>query len=385
MALVPVSSQALPACGLWAIVSSPNVDPISTDNYLNDVTAISPSNTWAVGSYSDALSPAPESSLSEHWNGTAWNVVPTPNATDSVNGISENRGNRLNAVTAISASNVWAVGAHATLPGDGIGSFTLVEHWNGTAWKIISSPDAGSAAELNAVVAKSASDVWAVGSSVASYPDRGERPLAMHWNGTSWQVISTPNYGTSSQLFGVAKIPGTSELWAVGEYEKVDPVTGVRTGGALIEKFNGQGWTVAAHMPGGESLNGWKSPNSVTAISASSAFAVGSSVMHWNGTSWNLMSHALPSNSGFPVELEAVTRAPNGNLWAAGLRIDAQTGSYHTLIERWDGTTWSVVPSADRGRSLLYGIARVPNSTRIWSVGYSSDSSPNRTLVETYC
>jgi hypothetical protein len=97
------------------------------------------------------------------------------------------------------------------------------------------------------------------------------------------------------------------------------------------------------------------------------------------------MPHALPSNSGYPVELEAVTRAPKGNLWAAGWRNDPQTLSYHTLIERWDGTTWSVVPSADRGRSLLYGIAKAPNSTRVWSVGYSSDSSPYRTLVETYC
>jgi hypothetical protein len=108
--------------------------------------------------------------------------------------------------------------------------------------------------------------------------------------------------------------------------------------------------------------------------------------MHWNGTSWNLMSHALLSNSGYPVELEAVTRAPNGNLWAAGWRIDPQTGSYHTLIERWDGTTWSVVPSADRGQGLLYGIAKARHSTRVWSVGYSGwTSSPNRTLVETYC
>jgi hypothetical protein len=201
----------------------------------------------------------------------------------------------------------------------------------------------------------------------------------MHWNGTAWHSVFVPGYGTSSRLFGVAKVPDTSKLWAVGEYEKVDAATGARTGGALIEKWNGKTWSIAAHTTNGEKLN------SVTAISDSSAFAVGDSVMRWNGTSWNLMPNAIPANNDYAVELEAVTRAPDGNLWAAGWRNDPDTLSYSTLIERWNGSTWSVIPSADRGRSLLYGIAKAPHSARVWSVGYSSDFSPHRTLVETYC
>jgi hypothetical protein len=355
------------------------VQPTFTDNELNDVTAISSSNAWAVGRYSDAESPAPESTLAEHWNGTAWKVVTTPNAPDSVDGVSQNRGNRLNAVTAISGSDIWAVGAHGTFTDDAVIPNTLVEHWNGTAWKIIYSPNPSTSGnELNAVVARSASNIWAVG----TYVDTSfgtDRPLAMHWNGTAWQSVFVPGHGTSSRLFGVAKIPGTSQLWAVGEYEKVDSVTGARTGGALIEKWNGKFWSVATFT------KGWQRLNSVTAISSSSAFAVGNSVMRWNGTSWNLVANAVPANGGYEVELEAVTRAPNGNLWAAGWRNVPETLSYSTLTERWDGTTWSVVPSVDRGRSFLKGIAKAPNSTRVWSVGFSSDFSPHRTLVETYC
>jgi hypothetical protein len=379
MTLVPAISHALPACGSWSIVSSPNVDPTLNDNELNDVTAISSSNVWAVGRYSNAESPGPESTLVEHWNGTSWNVVPTPNATDSVDGVSENRGNRLNAVTAISGSNIWAVGAHGTFTDDPVSSETLVEHWNGTAWKIVESPNPDTSGnELNAIVALSASNIWAVGSYVDSSTG-AERPLGIHWNGTAWQGFWMPSHGTSSRLFGIAKIPGTSKLWAVGDYEKVDPVTGARHGGALIEKFSGKDWTGAAFT------SGWEKLKSVTAISSSSAFAVGSSVMRWNGTSWKLVPDAVPANGGYAVELESVTRAPNGNLWAAGWRNVPETLSYSTLIERWDGATWSVVPSADRGRSFLEGIARVPKSTRVWSVGYSSDLSPHRTLVETYC
>jgi hypothetical protein len=381
LVLVPTSTQALPACGSWGIVSSPNVDPTSNDNQLSDVTAIVSSNAWAVGRYFNSESPDPELTLAEHWNGTAWKVVSTPNATDVVNGTSQNAGNRLNAVTAISGSNVWAVGAHGTFDqypdAFPVTRKTLIEHWNGSAWKIISSPNVGTAwNELNGLVAFSASDIWAVGSySNGPLDGRHDRPLAVHWNGTAWKTVAVPNYGTSSRLLGVAKVPGTSKLWAVGEYEKVDATTGAQAGGALIEKWNGSSWSVAV------TTNNWEKLNSVTAISASSAFAVGDSVMRWNGTSWSLMPNALPANNSYAIELEAVTRAPNGNLWAAGWRNDPQTLSYSTLIERWDGSTWSVVPSADRGRSLLYGIAKAPNSTRVWAVGIGS----GETLVETYC
>jgi hypothetical protein len=381
MTLVPVSSQALPACGSWAIVSSPNVDPTLDVNQLYDVTAISSSNAWAVGRHYYAESPGPESTLAEHWNGTAWKVVATPNAADVVNGTTSNQGNRLNAITAISASNIWAVGAHGTIGENPEASFvpakTLVEHWNGTAWKIIRSPNVGTVwNELNGLVAFSASNIWAVGKySNGPLDGHHDRPFAVHWNGTVWKTVAVPSYGTSSRLYGVAKVPGTSKLWAVGEYERVDTSTGAQTGGALIEKWNGSSWSVAA------TTSNWEKLNSVTAISSSSAFAVGDSVMRWNGTSWSVMPNALPANDSYAIELEAVTRAANGTLWAAGWRNDPQTLSYSTLIERWDGSTWSVVPSADRGRSLLYGIVKVPNLTRVWAVGIGS----GETLVETYC
>ncbi|HEX3326223.1 MAG TPA: hypothetical protein VHV50_04430 [Actinomycetota bacterium] len=334
-----------------------------------------------MGRYFFSESPDPESTLAEHWNGTVWKIVATPNATDVVDGTRYNAGNRLNAVTAISANNVWAVGAHATFFDDSVPSKTLVEHWNGTAWKIVASPNVGSGAnELNAIVAFSASNIWAVGT-FAEGPSDGDhdRPLALHWNGTSWKSVTVPAFGTTSRLYGVAKVPDTSQLWAVGEYEKIDAVTGERTGGALIEKWNGSSWRVAA------TTTNWERLNSVTAISSTSSFAVGNSIMRWNGTSWTLMPNAVPSNGGYEVELEAVTRAPKGDLWAAGWRIVPGTLSYASLIERWDGATWSVVPSADRGRTLLQGIAKAQDTNRVWAVGFSSDLTPHRTLVETYC
>ena len=68
--------------------------------------------------------------------------------------------NNLYGVTATSASNAWAVGEFFV----GTNTDTLTEHWNGTSWQKISSPGKGSGDQLNAVWALSATDAWAVGS-----------------------------------------------------------------------------------------------------------------------------------------------------------------------------------------------------------------------------
>jgi hypothetical protein len=34
---------------------------------------------------------------------------------------------------------------------------------------------------------------------------------------------------------------------------------------------------------------------------------------------------------------------------------------------------------------LLQGIAKAQDTNRVWAVGFSSDLTPHRTLVETYC
>ena len=68
-------------------------------------------------------------------------------------------GSDLNAVAVVSTNDVWAVGAN--LPG-GYPFTTLIEHWNGTQWNIVNSPNPGKFNLLGAITA-SASNFWAVG------------------------------------------------------------------------------------------------------------------------------------------------------------------------------------------------------------------------------
>src|SRR5712692_8381428 len=110
--------------GAFHKVASPNG---AANNYLFATAVVSANDVWAVGTYN---SPA-RHTLAEHWNGTSWTIVATPNP---ITGPSEFTG-----VAAISTNDVWAVGSY--LEGDNLTDATLMEHWNGTSWSVV---DAGS-------------------------------------------------------------------------------------------------------------------------------------------------------------------------------------------------------------------------------------------------
>ena len=87
----------------------------------------------------------------------------------------------------------------------------------GKKWSIVPSPNGTRASynELLDVAAISASDIWAVGDYYASRPR--VHTLIEHWNGTNWQIVSSPNVGSGDNfLSGVARVPGGTNLWAVG-------------------------------------------------------------------------------------------------------------------------------------------------------------------------
>ena len=148
---------------------------------LYGVTAVSDGDVWAVGQYYNGTNPY--QTLVERWNGTAWSVVASPNITTTAN-------NFLRSVAVVSASDVWAVGYYYS----GFNpALTLVEHWNGTAWSIVSNPNPGTGDNvLYGVAAVSAGDVWAVGSYSTT---TAVQTLVEHWNGTAWSVVSSPNHG----------------------------------------------------------------------------------------------------------------------------------------------------------------------------------------------
>ena len=192
------------APGGWSLVSGPT----TTGSVLNGISALAAGDIWAVGSQTSATG---GSTLATHYNGTNWTTVPTPNT---------NVINELNGVAAVGGNDVWAVGDSIKSAIDGVStSKTLIEHFNGSGWTVVSSPNVGAGNNvLTGVAAHDPNDVSAVGyddDQSGSIPVR--KTVWMHWDGTRWIVVASPNVGSGDNtLLGVLAPAGTSDVWAWG-------------------------------------------------------------------------------------------------------------------------------------------------------------------------
>ncbi|HVB21858.1 MAG TPA: hypothetical protein VNG51_07940 [Ktedonobacteraceae bacterium] len=343
-------------CGKgWKVVSSPNKD--GSNPYPNDlynVAAISANDVWAVGNYAvPGRNGEVVHALTEHWNGTAWSIVPTASA----------KGDYFYGVAAVATNDVWAVGGVTVS-----GTFkTLIENWNGTSWSIVPSPNHGWFPILYSVAAVSASDIWAVGLTHAS-DHVTFQPLIEHWNGTAWSIVASSAPSGSVSLSGVTAVSST-DVWAMGV------VMNGAAGQPLIEHWDGTSWTIVANPTLNGALSG------VAAVSATDIWAVGALysqsailIEHWNGTKWKVVQG--PNASG---GLGAVSVVSKNNVWAVG------NGLNGTLIVHWNGTTWKTVSSPSVSHSLLSGLTAVPGTTSLWTVGTYSSKRVGRTLTEFHC
>jgi hypothetical protein len=232
-----------------ATAASPSAVPLN--DYLNRVAMTSPSNAWAVGSFS--LNASVAQTLVERWNGKSWKVVPSPNPGGTI------RSSSLSDVAARSSSSAWAVGSYAD---SAQFQQTLIEHWNGSAWKQVPSPNPGGAGTWNilaGVAYISRTSAWAVGSS-------GFKALVLRRTGSAWKRVPCPQPGHSSVLSQVAVL-SPSNAWAIGSYNPDGAPS--RT---LIEHWNGKSWKRVASpnpVPSDSELA------DVSAVSATDIWAVG--------------------------------------------------------------------------------------------------------------
>jgi hypothetical protein len=294
----------------WQKVASRNP---AADDALTAVTAVSPTDVWAVGSMSSGA-PFGDRPLAEHWNGSAWRVIPVPGD------------GTLIGLAAASAHDVWAVGS--TVNGNQP-VHTLAEHWDGTRWRVVASRNPGPYGNrLVAVSLAGPSSVWAVGTADTSQFGTGS--LVEHWNGARWSVMSIPNVGLDDTLRAVASA-GPGDVWAVGAYDQQTP-QGTATY-ALIQHWNRARWSVVP-SPGPTGLDILES---VAAVSASDIWAVGTTagnparVERWDGRQWIL--EKAPYVHGALNLASAVSASPAAGVWIAGTDIALNNYSYHTLTE----------------------------------------------------
>jgi hypothetical protein len=413
-------------CRIWTIVSSPNVGAV---NNLKAVAAISPTDIWAVGNYNNGLlevkpgqwtNPNPNRTLALNWNGARWSQVPSPNT-----GAGDNY---LEGVAAISHSDVWAVGHYnqARIMDDN-GYWqqagpaeSLILHWDGKAWKSLPAPDLGNVnTRITAISAIAKNDVWASG----YYGDNDDpyesgktdlaRTLVLHWNGTRWSIVPSPDPGPSLNRLRAVSAVSKNNVWVAGDKSGTnhDANNGIDIF-PLILHWDGKLWKEAV-LPDNTLYGNIKTlasikafPNSVLSVGLSgaegsvSAMSYRQSSTHWLNV--DVPSPQSPTDAQPDNILTAVGGFSSSNAWAVGYysteASNLQGSPVKTFILRWDGKLWTRVPSPnskftasnsngtfDVQDNELTAITALPTGD-VWAVGSTGGQSSlaARTLIMRY-
>jgi hypothetical protein len=288
----------------------------------------SPHDAWAVGQWYAMGHVWPTHALIEHWDGAKWSIVPAPRPGGHANALD------LTAVAAISPTAAWALGSGIV----GGRPVRVFMRWDGTRWRYLPSPAAGT--DWTGLAVISARDIWVVGAKGAEK----YRALAERWNGSKWTIVPTPNSfngRTRNNLLSAVSASSSTNVWAVGWYQSGPGSLDIST---LAEHWDGARWHVQP-SPDGAGSTGESQLFAVAALSRTSAWAVGADggpvplIERWDGVNWTAMPSQLQSPLTLPALYSVAAVSPR-SAWVFGVAFYVPT-----LIEKWDGTSWQQVPS----------------------------------------
>jgi hypothetical protein len=170
----------------WEHVDVPSLGLVGSGEFIWDLQILSPDNIWFVGEgFPIPIEPQP--SLALRWNGSSFELIPTPRVNTFTGPGSFGTGDGLRAICALAPDDMWAVGAAGD--GDPILTDSQILHWDGDRWAHRPGPVVGLWHSLDAVVAIAPDDVWAGG----EYFDGSQyHGLSMHWDGSTWTQIPIP-------------------------------------------------------------------------------------------------------------------------------------------------------------------------------------------------
>ncbi len=204
-------------------------------------------------------------------------------------------------------------------------------------------------------------------------PTARANALALTQTCGQWSITPSPNPSSMLNLDGIAAF-SPQDVWTVGYY--IDLQGSNR---ALTERWNGNRWI---NVPNPDPGTPRSYLRGVAAVSSTDVWAVGGTaagnwenqntlIEHWNGSSWSI----LPSTPG---TLDGVSVLSSNNVWAVG------SNAGKTLVEQWNGSQWNIIPSPSPGK-YGNGLASVTALTPsdIWTVGdYAATKFGEQSLIE---
>jgi hypothetical protein len=328
---------------------------------------------------------------------------------------------------ALSGSDLWAVGQTGVSVGGAYEVRVVAMHFDGTSWTRANTPDRETAPANDyvfGVAGTATDDVWLVGGSNRPAGQGGRATLAEHWNGTQWQLLTSPD-PSASDGFTAASSPQRGELWAVGD--KADPNVGAFV--PMVQRLSNGGWSEIPYVsPIAHCATKDTELTAVDALSSTDVYIGGDCVIrghhhgvvaHWNGTQWsssivasiNTTITGLGGGSGgnevwavgntvaygSTDTFRGIAYHGSGQTWAAApmpvqqgtsrtiAGVGVGTGAtpavyavgrtyrsaaaYQGLIYHWTGTHWANEAIASSNTELLYSAAVAPDGTA-WAVGF---------------
>ncbi|HEX9988297.1 MAG TPA: hypothetical protein VGE45_07455 [Chloroflexia bacterium] len=318
---------------------------------MNGISAISEDDIWAVGQQLSGAIEESSTTLTMHWDGQEWSVVPSPNGSDA-----PAAKNHLYSVSTTTGGDVWAVGAYSE---DGVLFNTLAMRWDGTAWQLSPPPNPGQFGNiLNDVAAISADNVWAVGNYLTHEYQDGHM-LILHWDGSQWERVPTPPRSTHNLL--ALKAFGKDDIWAAG---------------TQVLHWNGSQWSIApvpeAYSGGYFDAIAAASPNDLWVLGNDGNDAV---YLHWDGTAWSGGKTPKLADGPYPHDAEALSVDA---VWAVGEYADNPLDRQMLLLH-WNGEAWNTSPNPLPGKDTrLQALTSIGDT--LWAVGTQGHDEESKPL-----
>jgi hypothetical protein len=348
-AVVAAAPVASAASARAASIPTWKVDKVlPAGDYLNRLSAVSASDVWAVG---NTLSPA-ITPLAARWNGRGWQSIPAPAGATGA----------FAAVAATSAANAWAF----LWPKGSPAGPDLAEHWTGRGWaKPVTLP---ANVSISAAAAAGPSSVWAFGTTTSG------APYALRYNGSKWSPVSIP--ATPLQV----SVISATDIWAIAS---VSSKVASQPAKPVIEHWNGAQWKTVAlphvslasqHVLHTEGIVAF-GPGDVWAEFSDGIGMANRTIVlaHLTSHGWTILRQ--PSSAGVYLSFQEVAGAQLAGNAKAGLWTHAAATKGGYAFVKVTGTHWQVVP--DPGNALGQAMAAVPGASALVALGTKYLGEPN--------
>ena len=363
--------------GTWTALPALPAQPHGGYYALKDVSCAAMSDCFAVGS-SYGPGGQNQSRAALHWDGSSWTRTVVPAPADAVGHYGS-----LVSVSCpepgfcVSAGFYEVAGSHGYDP--------VVEQWDGVRWTPAAIPHLSTTFNFPiAVDCASGTSCLAIGSGTAATPTSVRRDYALRWDGAQWTQAPnpiTPPDTSSHQLQDVACSPDgactvVGSVVATGTEPPRTP---------LAERLAAGTWSLQAvpsvRSPYDGSLTDVSCVTTTWCMAVGGMQRVGSAVdqpytQRWEATRWRLVdSPFLGDGTGFDSTLAAVSCPSRSFCLAVGRQTSTASGTNRLadLVERWDGSTWSVVAAPRPASSQYRQLVSVSCATATFCVAIATE------------